>query len=390
MALRWFSGCPPYTIVSTFNKLRPFSQCVGRLALVLGLCGGALAVALCAQAPSPAATSPTDVLAQAHEMHRALMAKPADERTPADYQQIVDLLAPAAADSQSPDADSARFEAASIDLDEARDLNLHAAYDLAAEQFLTLLHEHPYTAFRRNAEWALAQIQIFYLHEPRASAEWLRDFVQRYPADPRVPAARKELAGETIPLPAILPGDPGSGAAAPPTEAMAKLDAAAGIDPQQPAPAPPPAPALPPAPVLPQAPMPAPSANHRDFDVHVGPIEGIQVWESPASTSIIFGLHASVHFERATLKELHVVYFDLPIRAGRGRSAATPHPAVVSVNDGRVNSIRIAQTRPGVLRVVVDTAPGMSVDAGHVFPNPWRLVVSVKPVAAPAHARERR
>lgn len=343
-----------------------------RPGLIAMLACGALALG--AQVPTLPAP---DALSRAHDMHQRLLRTPAGERTPADYEAIVTVLETVWRQPGSRDADSARFEAASIYVDEARDLRANSggaalaqeAYAKAAREFLDLLHASPYTAYRRNAEWALAQIQIYHLHQPRAAADWLRDFEHRYPADLRVPLAHQEVLGKHIPEPAYLS----------PTEPPAVLPA---IAPPSVAAAAPPVSTPAPAPAAEAA---APVRAPRDLKLRVGDVRGLEVFSNPDSTSVVIALRGEVPFARGAVPARHLVYFDI---GTRGRPAAGRETSL-SVNDGRVVSVRVAPRHDGLARVVITTASGgVHADRGRFFPNPDRLVIGVTGAAARAAGRE--
>jgi N-acetylmuramoyl-L-alanine amidase len=329
------------------------------LAVWMGVC------ALALPAQSRPAASADAALARAHAMHEALDRTPMAARRPADYQAIVAVLAPLWRNPRAPEADSARYEAASLDVDMARDLGDRQGFVLAARQFLALLHDSPYTSYRRNADFALAQIQIFHLNERRAAIYWLRDFLRRYPADPRAPVARLELIGRRVPEPAYLvsvEGPLGEVAAPPP------LPGAAGVRPP---------------PAASPAPPPVRAARARRLAVNIGNIRGVQVFTSAGASSVVISLRRQVRFTRGAIPRDRLVFFDISNRgAPRGRDSGD---ARLAVNDGRVASIRIAYNRPGFTRLVIVLAsPRQRADRGRFFPNPDRLVIGIRGPAVAA------
>lgn len=316
----------------------------------------------------PAATQmpslpPPDALSRAHNMHQALLQRPVSERSASQYEAIVEVLRSVWADPGNRDADSARFEAASLYVAEARDLNQSAAYARAAQGFLDLLHASPYTAYRRNAEWALAQIQIFHLREPRAADVWLRDFVRRYPADLRVASAKEELQGRNRSEPAYL--EPNEPLPVLPRTAPPAVKAALAAPTSRPEAVEPPS-----------APPPESRADRvKDLIHRVGPVEGIHVFTNAQATSVVIALRSMTPFTRGAIPSRHLIYFDIGSAGGSGSDAS---PARLPVNDGRVLNIRIAPRPHGRARVVIETAPGGSqAGPGRLFPNPARLVVAV-------------
>lgn len=332
----------------------------------------ALAVAVGAVAALHAqqAATPAGALSQAHALHQQLLATPAAQRRPADYDRIIAVLAPLWQDPKAADADSARYQAAAVYVAEARDLSQPTAYRQAADLLLALLHQTPYSAFRRNAEYALAQIQRFHLHESGAAAVWLRDFDRRYPADPRVAIAHDELRGVRLPEPDYFP---------------APLPAAALPAPVVAPPAPPPAATSPrTASAPPAAPPPSPdsgaaSAPH-EFPVGIGNIRAIAVLSSDAGTSVVIHLAREATFSRGLLPSHHLAYFDISSRGAR-RAGGEKR---LRIDDGRLQDIRIADNRPGITRVVINLAAGVHCDRGRLFPNPPRLVIGLSAGAASA------
>jgi N-acetylmuramoyl-L-alanine amidase len=301
------------------------------------------------------------VLQQAHALHQALQAKPAGERTAADYQRILKLLPPLWRDPQAASADDARFAYASLYVAMARDLHDEKAYAQAADALRALLQVSPYSAYRRNAEFALSQIEIFHLHQADMARANLEGFVRNYPADPRVGVARLEIRGQKVAEPAYLLGpEPAAtvpGAAPPPASAPA------------PAPAPPAA--------APDADGPQGPAS-QSWTVNIGNISQVQVYTTPRTSSVVIGLRRSVSFQRGELPRRHLVYFDISSRGGADPSGSK----TLRVGDGRVVQIRVADNRPGITRVVIETTPGSDADRGGLFPNPERLIVGVRGAAS--------
>lgn len=308
------------------------------------------------QAPRRAAAA--DALSQARQLRSALLLKPVAERTAADYDRILALLPPLWQDPKAPAAGGARFEAASLDVAKARDLNDPAAYRQAAAVLHDLLRRTPYSSYRRNAEFALAQIQIFHLGQASAARIWLRDFIRRYPADPRVGVAQQEERGARVsepeymvvgyPLPPLPEAAPPQPVLAPPEFAPAPAPAAAAD---------------------------AATASARQWKISIGNIEGVQVFTNARATSIVLSLRRNVPFARGTLPRRHLVYFDISSRGTTARQASGS--ARLHVGDGRVVSIRVAQNHQGTTRVVIETTGGVRADHGGFYPNPDRLIIGL-------------
>jgi len=302
--------------------------------------------ALMVAAPAQSGSTAAATLSRAHAMHQKLLQEPVSERTGAEYEAIVTELAPLWADPQAPDADSARYQAANVYIDWARDLHASSAYTKAARVLLDLLHASPYSSFRRNAEWALAQIQYFHLHQAQAAAVWLRDFEKRYPADPRTAIAHKEVRGEKVAEPEYFEASgAGAGVGAGAAGVPARLMAAAS-EPQQ------------------------------DLAVSIGNVSGVHVFTHASATTVVVSLRGEADFTRGAVAERHLVYFDVST-AGAPTRPGEPAPASLNVGDGRVALVRVAKNSKLLTRVVIETMGGARVDAGRFYPNPARLVVAV-------------
>ena len=91
------------------------------------------------------------MLSQAHELHEALQRQPQAERTAAAYQRILQLLPPLWRNPKAASADDARFAYASLEVAMARDLGDEKAYAGAADTLRDLLHDSPFSAYRRKA-----------------------------------------------------------------------------------------------------------------------------------------------------------------------------------------------------------------------------------------------
>ncbi|HEY8056987.1 MAG TPA: N-acetylmuramoyl-L-alanine amidase [Terriglobales bacterium] len=311
------------------------------------------------------AASGAAVLSQAHELHLALQRKPQAERTAAAYQRILQLLPPLWHDPKAASADDARFAYASLEVAMARDLGDVKAYAEAAGTLRDLLQDSPYSAYRRNVEFALAQIEIFHLHQADRARANLKSFVHDYPADPRVAVAQLELRGQKVSEPAFLlapePAATVPGAARAPAESS---------------PTPPAAATLKPAPndAAPDGPA------SQSWTVNIGNISQVQVYTTSRSSSVVIGLRQPVSFQRGELPKRHLVYFDISSRKGADAGGSK----TLRVRDGRVVQIRVADNRPGFTRVVIQTTAGANADRGGLFPNPERLIVGVRGGAAAA------
>lgn len=429
----------------------PFSRRLAAPLLALACAvaaAGQTSAATAARRDSPRAEAE---LERAHEMHLRLDERPAAERSTADYTAITDLLARVwraqprvdpTQDARATPAEEALFDAGGINVDLARDLGQSRGWRWAAENFSLLLRRFPSTLYRRNAEWALAEIDWYHLGLRGEARGYLRDFVRRYPADARVAAARRQMRGLRVasPPPVLAPNEDAVGdrpTSASPSGAragvpafgraggareipaarrsLAQVEAEAEARAQTEAPA---------------GDAPAAAARRDDArrdkarrgdtreeagrqdrglsrrsreagtptrgagadaadNLAGGAPQPVRVtglrWNStPDSLSIIVDLSGPARFERGEVRETHAVYFDLE-DADFGR--LMDNRALVLANP-LVRRVVLALNRPGVIRLVLTENPAeRDSDAAMFFPNPARLVVAVHSLAAEAANR---
>jgi N-acetylmuramoyl-L-alanine amidase len=377
-------------------------------------------LALCALAVLPASAAPgagsePEALTQAHALHVALDRRPVAQRKFSDYVEIARLLASVWRDPDSPYSDEALFDTATVNIALASDLDRPAAYRDAAGYLRLLLRRHPYSIYLRNAEWILAQLNWWNLDARETARAQLRDFLNRYPADPRSRVAQAELAGRLDERPPLLPdvaptprigqvlasvqehAEPGASRRSRPEEAhttsesvatprLPRLSPAASREESSAGGAKREAAAKPNAPASERRPVPESTggAGERSNAEEPVAIRGVKLISTSQSTNVVVALDGPVKFERGDVPETHRVYFDLintRLVHLDGRR--------FEGDDRRIASVHTAENRPGVSRVVVAEVPGERLAASiNYFPNPPRIIIAIaSPVAAASAGR---
>jgi N-acetylmuramoyl-L-alanine amidase len=107
-------------------------------------------------------------------------------------------------------------------------------------------------------------------------------------------------------------------------------------------------------------------------------VTGIRHWSSAESSTIVIDLQDQVQYEAHRLPNPERIYFDLQDTT----LAANFSSRAITVNDGLLQRVRIAQPRAGVTRVVLETN-GASDFSVSLQPNPYRLVVEVRKTGSP-------
>lgn len=103
-----------------------------------------------------------------------------------------------------------------------------------------------------------------------------------------------------------------------------------------------------------------------------GEVGAIRYWSDENSTTVTVGLENLVYFEAHRLSDPDRIYFDL--EGTRLRDDLRDKVIQVEVAEGFVQKIRIAEWKPGITRVVLETKPGCAYSA-MIAPDPYRLVV---------------
>ncbi len=305
-------------------------------------------------------------------MHEALERIPVRERRPAQYEAIADVLTavwrrpervPPSQDITPTPAEEALFADGGLHIALAQDLRDPVGWREAAFDFSRLLRRFPGTRYRRNAEWALAQIEWFHLGARGQARRHLADFLRRYPADPRAAYAQRQLRGLRVGPPQLLPSAAGETAA------------------RAPAPAPvhsaPPAPAAHAAaePAAPQAPTPSAPASAVD-------VTSLEWHAEPHGLTLVIGLSGRPRMSRGAVKQTHAVYFDF----ADAHFAAGMANRFIHLSNPLVGEIELARFEPGVIRLALHER-GDAQAVAMYFPNPSRMVISLQPGTAPPATR---
>ena len=102
-------------------------------------------------------------------------------------------------------------------------------------------------------------------------------------------------------------------------------------------------------------------------------VTGIRHWSNPISTRIAIDLGGEVEYEAARVMHPDRIFFDLHgAKLSRGMNGRE----VQVIDDGYLKRIRVAQYRPDVTRVVLDVTD-VSDYSAFLLPNPWRLILDI-------------
>jgi N-acetylmuramoyl-L-alanine amidase len=98
----------------------------------------------------------------------------------------------------------------------------------------------------------------------------------------------------------------------------------------------------------------------------------IRTWNADDYSRVVIDLNGAVKYQAARIKNPDRIYFDLY----KARLGHTVTDKELQVQNGFLRSVRVAQNKSGVVRLVLDvqTIEGYSV---FLLPNPYRLVIDV-------------
>jgi N-acetylmuramoyl-L-alanine amidase len=201
-------------------------------------------------------------------------------------------------------------------------------FQSAVAMYNFLLEQYPQTRYRAEAEFQIAQIQQNNLDQPDAARLSYQAVLQSFPKSDQAAQARaalQQIAAASAPKiesPPDVPGQP--------------------VDPRV-------------------------AAGHDSS------VTGIHTWNSPGSTRIVVALSDTVQYDSARIASPDRIYFDLY----KARISSKLSSQSLAVPDGLLKTIRVAQNRQGVVRVVLD-ADGAKKFSAFLVSNPYRLVIDLR------------
>jgi N-acetylmuramoyl-L-alanine amidase len=206
-------------------------------------------------------------------------------------------------------------------------------FQSAIEAYNFLLKQYPESRYRGEAMLAIAQIQKDDLDKPADAETSYKEYVKRFPRSDKANEARealKEIAASNSPEPEKLPDTDG------------------------------------------------PRVDPRVSDRGTPSVTSIQTWNAEDSTHIVVALDDTIKYDSVRIAAPDRIYFDL-YKAKLGGKLPTKQ---VDVQSGLLKSIRVAQNKPTVVRLVLDVDGARDFSA-YLLSKPYRLVIDVhsKPVA---------
>ncbi|MGH9700877.1 MAG: N-acetylmuramoyl-L-alanine amidase, partial [Candidatus Acidiferrales bacterium] len=214
-----------------------------------------------------------------------------------------------------------------------------------------LIKQYPGSRYRGEAELTIAKIQRDDLNQPDAAESSYKDYLKKFPHSENAAAARQALNEIAD---ARLKKEEKS--EAPPAKAQvqdASVPAASPLG-------------TPDGSAHPETiPSRKPGELPRVTDIHT--------WNAPDHTRIVVTLNDAVKYDAVHLRSPERIYFDL-YKAQLDRSLAKKE---IAVDNGLLKSVRVAQNKQGVVRLVLDVNGAKNYSA-FTLTNPNRLVIDVQ------------
>lgn len=226
-------------------------------------------------------------------------------------------------------------------------------FQSAVETYQFLLKQYPGSRFRSQTMYAIGEIQKEGLHQPDVADASLKDYLKHFPKAEHSDEARAlllQIAAERVKAK---------------EEALAAAAAAAVVSASD---------------ALPE--IKGKEVQQRESDNGTPRILDVKTWNAANAVRIVVTLDGTIAFNASRIASPDRIYFDLH------RAQLTPAVAKrdLDVKDGLLKSVRIAQNKAGVVRVVLD------VDGAHdytarLIANPYRLVIEIRNKPAVTTAR---
>jgi N-acetylmuramoyl-L-alanine amidase len=310
----------------------------------------ALAVALSTPAGVDKKLQAREQFERAVRLRTTLEAAPDNERSLVDYRQALTAYHKVYLISPQAEEVTPSLVAEAELYDEMGRLFEAKYFQSAVETYDFLLKQYPGSRYRSQAMYSIGEIQKEGLNQPDVAEATLKDYLKHFPKSERSDDARallKQIAA---------------------AREKAKEDAAVAAA----------------ADALPE--LKGKVVQQRESENGTPRVLDIKTWNADNAMRIVVTLEDTVEFSASRIASPDRIYFDLH------RAKLTPAIAKknLDVKQGLLKSVRIAQNKDGVVRVVLDV-DGAHDYSAYLLANPYRLVIEVRnkpPVTtATAHAQ---
>jgi len=291
------------------------------------------------------------------------------DRSLSDYQQTVlafrkvYLITP-----EAPDATQALIDEAELYESMGRLFDPKFFHEAIA-RYSFLLKQYPGTKYRGDALLAIGKIQKDDLKKPDDAQATFKDYLKKYPHAENAAQAQqalKDMASPRSATPAVASQQPVQPAPSDSTKSSSSSAPPATVrqmasDKRQPENV---------ADVQPD--LRGQAVEPRVSDQGISSVTEVQTWNSPESTRIVVTLNDTIAYESARIASPERIYFNLY----KAKVSTRLTRKELEVDDGLLQSVRIAQNKPDVVRLVLNVS-GEKDYSAFLLANPYRLVIDL-------------
>ncbi|MHB8412442.1 MAG: N-acetylmuramoyl-L-alanine amidase [Candidatus Acidiferrales bacterium] len=305
--------------------------------------------------------------AKAQQMRESLNAEPQGSRTLAEYKKVVAAYRRVYLLTASAPETTLALEAVAQLYNDMGDDFDRMYYQSSVVTYKFLVSQYPTNKFRADALFQIGKIEKDNLGEKTEAKDAFTQYLQRFPRSEQASDARKELrelaAGPSPRVAADDSGDEASSRVAS-SETAADRHVTRNI------------PVSEPEYVSEETPDSAKSGDPSS-------VTAIRTWNADDYTRVVVNLNGAVKYQSARIKNPDRIYFDL-YKAHLGHSLTDKE---LAVQNGFLKSVRVAQNKTGVVRLVLDVRSIKGYSA-FLLPNPYRLVIDVHGAVTDASAKK--
>jgi N-acetylmuramoyl-L-alanine amidase len=228
----------------------------------------------------------------------------------------------------------------------------------AVDTYNFLLRQYPGSRYRSEAIFSVGHIQKEYLDKPDDAEATFKEFLKRFPGSPKADGVRealKEIA------------DAREDQKQQAEEAKAAQIAAAALAAK-------PAPDKDPVP-----PIKGQIAEQREATGRTPHVIDIRTWNAADHTRVVVTLENTIKYDAVRIASPDRIYFDLY----KANLAPALAKKTLTVDNGLLKSVRLAQNKQGVVRLVLDV-DGAKDYSAFLLSKPYRLVIDVHSSSASA------
>ena len=269
------------------------------------------------------------------------------KETIAAYQKVYDIS------SEADEAPAALIAEAEL-YEEMGHLYDQKFYDTAIKTYASLIDQYPGSEYCSAALFGIGEIQKNDQAKPLVAQATFRDFLKRYPRSGHAAQARSELKLIAV----NLSGKPATSAPQPsPAETQPEQSA------QQQAKA---------VEVTDDPAVAGTVVQPHEDENRLSIVKDLRTINGRDAARVIIALDGTIDFESARIAAPDRIYFNLS-RAALGPDADGKE---FDSADGLLRSVRIAQNKPDVVRIVLD-APNAKDYNAYLLSKPYRLVIEI-------------